>query len=49
MKDEILHMNPIRLYENNPPCEMERRGGGGGQKYVQTKMKKGAISNKIVS
>ena len=35
MEDEILHMNPRRLYENDSLCEIESCGG---QKYFQTQI-----------
>ena len=41
MEDEILHINPIRPYENDSLCEIE---GEGDQKYFQTKS---AISKKL--
>ena len=47
MEDEILHMKPIRPYENNSLCEIE--GEGWGVKIFLKKSEKGAISNKSVS
>ena len=37
MEDEILHMNPIGLYENDSLCEIKSEGER-DQKYFPTKI-----------
>ena len=44
MEDEILHMNSIRPYENDPLCEIE--GGGGSKIFSNKNRRKVKLSNK---